>query len=248
MKDYRFSALRRKDRDTLKKADITTEELADILGISTGTISKLENDCQEGEVPSTTAIVLKKYRDYFNCSYEYLMGETNLESRQYDNIATSLPFKMLQSQDIKNLAYIFSDPKYGHVYASLLSALLSKPDELKELLSSLLPSLRDIAHIHETPGINKTSKNLEIRPVRYTYTNIFAEKIEEHFIPRMKKVFAEYDSIKALEHQETKQLLNTTNLDTSVLSTGEYEASLPPQTPTVEVSKMTLISTEDSPK
>lgn len=244
MKDNRFAVLRRTDRDILMKADITTEELSAKLGVSTGTISKLENECRKGEVPSTTAAVLKAYRDHFKCSYEYLMGETDQESPKYLSVATSLPFKMLRTEDIDNLAYIFSDPQYGHVYASLLSALLSKPDELKELLSSLLPSLREIALINENSDITKNSKELAIRPVRYTYTNMFAEQIEKHFIPQMRKVFTQYDEIEVQEHMASEQSLASVDTDSSVMTTGEYEASL--SQPTVSISKITTISEKDS--
>lgn len=244
MKDNRFSVLRRTDRNILKKADITTDDLSKLLGVSTGTISKLENECRKGEVPNTTAAVLQAYRKHFGCSYEYLMGETEQESPKYLSVATSLPFKMLRTEDIDNLAYVFSDPQYGHVYASLLSALLSKPNKLKELLSSLLPSLREIGFIHENSDIAKNNKELAIRPIRYTYTNMFAEQIEEHFIPQMHNVFAQYDEIQAQEHITNEQSLAALDTDCPILTTEECEPTL--SNPIVSNLKVTIISEENS--
>ena len=223
MKDDRFSKLRRYDRDIYKKADITTQELAEKLGISTGTISHLENNCSKGKAPNVTATVLKAYKDEFKCSYEYLMGETEQESSKYMDVATTLPFKMLQTKDIDNLAYIFSDSQYGHIYAALISALLSKPDELKELLLCLLPSFREISFIQKDSHIQKSAKELLIHPVRYTYTNMFAQRIEKHFIPCMKQVFEQYDAEKAEERDSLERFLSSQNLDNLVATTEENE-------------------------
>lgn len=208
MKDTRFSRLRRHDRDVLKKADITVEDLAKKLDISTGTISKLENDCVKGEVPPVNASVIKAYKDEFECSYEYLMGETQQEKPQYLSVATMLPFSMLQSRDIDNLATVFSDPQYGHLYASVFSALLSKPEALKELIYSLLPAFKKIDSVQNDKTLSKSDKDLIINPIRYTYTNIFAECMEKHFIPEMKNAFSMYDDVLAEEHAQTEMYLS----------------------------------------
>lgn len=208
MKDTRFSQLRRNNRDPLKKADITVEDLAKKLDISTGTISKLENDCVKGEAPPVNASVIKAYKDEFKCSYEYLMGETEQESPQYLSVATSLPFSMLQSKDIDNLANLFSDPQYGCLYASLFSALLSKPEELKELIQRLLPAFRELSLIQEDKTILESKKHLVIDPIRHTYTNIFAEKMEQDFIPIMKNAFSIYDDILMEEHIQTESFFS----------------------------------------
>ena len=221
-KDNRFSVLRRNNRNIFCKADITTEELAEKLGISTGTISKLENECQEGQVPNTTATVLKAYHDKLECSYEYLMGETKQEKISENMVnATKMPFKMLTTQDIENLTCIFSDPQYGSMYASFVSALLSKPDELKDLFHSLISSFKEIADTNKENDYPKRSKEIANRAVRYTYTTIFAERMEQYFIPCMDNVFKEYNDILFQEHKALEKDLNTLDL-----STGERQNHL----------------------
>lgn len=219
MKDTRFARLRRYDRDAMKKADITVEDLAKKLDISTGVISKLENDSIKGEVPHVHAFVIKAYKDEFKCSYEYLMGETEQEIPKYLSVATELPFSMLQSKDIDNLATIFSDPQYGYLYASIFSALLSKPEELKEMLHSLLPAFRKIGLIQNDKTLSKSNKELIINPVRYAYTNMFAERMEQHFISAMENAFSIYDDILVEEHNDTESLLPEIPTETIITET-----------------------------
>ena len=243
----RFAVLRRKNRNILCKADTTTEELAEKLGISTGTISRLENECMNDDVPNTTAAGLKAYHDKHHCSYEYLMGETRQETNKYANASTTMPFKMLTTQDIDNLANIFSDPQYGSMYASFFSAMLSKPEELKELIYKLVRSFKDIAD-NNSAYTKKTSEYLN-RPVRYTYTTLFAENIEEHFIPCMGKVISQYTDILADEAKRTAEDLVTADLDNPVATTGEYEEFMR-QTTTINGAditvKVTKVEQEDS--
>ena len=145
------------------------------------------------------------------------MGETEQENPEYLSVATELPFSMLQSKDIDNLATIFSDPQYGYLYASIFSALLSKPEELKEMLHSLLPVFRKIGFIQNDKALSKSDKDVEINPIRYTYTNMFAERMEQHFIPAMENAFSIYDDILTEEHNKTESLLPENPTDTVVV-------------------------------
>ena len=234
MKDTRFARFRRNDRDALKKADITVEELAEKLGISTGVISKLENDSIKGEVPHVNASVIKAYKDEFECSYEYLMGETQQEKPQYLSVATMLPFSMLQSRDIDNLATVFSDPQYGHIYASVFSALLSKPEALKELIYGLLPAFKKIDSVQNDKTLSKSGKDLIINPIRYTYTNMFAEYMEKHFIPEMENTFSMYDDVLAEENAQTETYLSKIPAEPINISMGEGKVTLTPMDKTEE--------------
>ena len=86
--DNRFKELRYKDKYALDP-EISINQMARLLDVSPATVSKLEHD----ENYDARVSIIKKYKKLFkHVTYDYLLGATNTQHKQYNPIEESLPF------------------------------------------------------------------------------------------------------------------------------------------------------------
>lgn len=119
----RYALIREYYNQTHNKR-ITQEELADKFQLSRSTIIRIE----KGDIAPSIEI-LQKYHNFFNVSYEYLLGES--ENKQSKNVKIGKELK-LSDRAINAIRALKSN---SHAKAVLNHILMS--DNLEEFLSSL---------------------------------------------------------------------------------------------------------------
>ncbi|MGN0318298.1 MAG: helix-turn-helix domain-containing protein [Lachnospira sp.] len=89
MEENRFKRLRYYDKECLHQK-ISMTKLADKMEISKATISKLEaQDDYDARIS-----IIKKYKEQFpDITFDYLLGATNTQHKQYNAIEENLPFE-----------------------------------------------------------------------------------------------------------------------------------------------------------
>lgn len=205
----RFLKLRYKDGATIKDLPIRTgREISAITGISTGKISELESESlrdynpstkEAGDIPNCTAKVLKAYHDEFNCSYEYLMGETNNRKTEYYALGKDPFLSGLDDSFWDNLKKLLSDDSSRAANVYMLNLLLNNPTELEALFDTIFHKLYEINCI-KSYKLPKAIEASQIGAVEYTLNVSINRYLEDVLLPNMQPAFK--------EHQEQLPAIN----------------------------------------
>lgn len=129
---------------------ISMSQLAEELGISKATVSKLEHD----ENYDARISIIKKYKERFpEVSYDYLLGATGTKHKQYSRVEEELPFSNEFYDNLKNVVIArvppsdapFDPPDEeeeldGVEY--MLEAMLQQPEILGRVLNSIYIALK----------------------------------------------------------------------------------------------------------
>ena len=218
----RFTRLRYKDNATLTDAPLIKPiDLAKKLGLSKATISNVENaDTREydaktknhGDVPHCNAQTLKAYHDYFDCSYEYLMGETASKERKYYDLGRDPQLSVLGDDFWNNLKSVLKD-EYGeaYIYQYMLTLIFSNPEELKGILKSLYIALFSLHQIRS----EKLSVSAEVSlqaPHLFSAEQSFLRYLSEVLLPLVNDYgFSPYCNANLSDAENTEALLSNTS-------------------------------------
>ena len=211
----RFVRLRFRDgyseRDgdsAFERPEMSARDLSAKIGISTGLISKLENESitdfnngRDGDVPPCQAATLKAYHKFFNVSYEYLMGETNMKTPEYYNMGRDPILSLFDDAFINNVKKLLGDNDYQSLNVYMIGAFLSNPEVLQQFFETLFLHLYNINKVSQNPYLSKAEK--EIQTSQYWFNiSYFTRGFFEFLLPALMEEFARYDSKLSKEREE----------------------------------------------
>lgn len=228
-KRNQFLKLRYKEGCELTDLPNTSaRELAKILKISTGLISKLESEAVIGmEAPPCTASVLKMYHDKCDCSYEYLMGETGLRKKEYCGIGKDPIFGLFDDAFFDKLKELLTDDEHQHVYVCMLRAFMNNPNNLQAFLLTIFKHLNEINKIKSDNNILKVDKDLKTAPIWFSLNTNLNHYFENVLLPDLQYKFKQYENDQmekqAAYREQFEQQVQSIDFNTPVATTGEYE-------------------------
>ena len=190
----RFMSLRYAS-DTAEYPTLTATELANEIGYSKGTISKLENPTiEEYEILSTQAGLLKAYHDKFGCSYEYLYGESNLPDPKYASLDASSPLSQLDGNSLTNLEQLLSSNEFKEFNSYMLKAFLANPLELQELMNKLFRFMYVLNQIYSNETLNQAEKELQASQYWYSLNTNLDVYLRDSLLPCLQVGFKKYET------------------------------------------------------
>lgn len=217
-KRNRFLKLRYTDGASMDDAPfISARDLAKKRPISTGKISQLEDESlkdfnpitkERGDVPSCQASVLRIYHDEFNCSYDYLMGETNNRKIEYAEIGKDPLLSSLGDEFWDNLKLLLSDEFHRQENAFMINLLLKNPESLSNLFLLLIKTLHTIK---EVQSYNIPSSNVEFSTgsLEYTLSSRFMEFAKKELLPHIDPIVPHYLAQEKKLETATNELFNS---------------------------------------
>ena len=212
-KRNRFLKLRFEDGASMDDSPfISARDLAQKRSISTGKISQLEDESlkdfnpitkERGDVPTCKASVLRIYHDEFNCSYDYLMGETNNRKIEYAEIGKDPILSNLGDEFWDNLKLLLKDEFHQKENAFMINLLLKNPEALSNLFMLLIKTLHTI---NEVSSYNSSDSIIEFDTgaLEYTLSSRFIQFAKTELLPHIEHIVPHY-----LEQE--KKLEKTTN-------------------------------------
>ena len=214
----RFVRLRFRDgyseRDgdsAFERPEMSARDLSAKIGISTGLISKLENESitdfnngQDGDVPPCQAATLKAYHDFFHVSYEYLMGETNMKTPEYYNMGRDPILSLFDDSFINNVKTLLENEMNQKFDVYMLEAFLTNPKALHNFMAALFLSLYNINKITENSVLSDAEKTVETAQYWFNLT-FYARIYFESLIPALRNGFAQRDIKLAKEREQYEQ-------------------------------------------
>jgi transcriptional regulator with XRE-family HTH domain len=231
-----FLKLRYKEGCTLSDMpDISARELATKLEISNGLVSKLESEDIIGrEAPPCTASILKLYHDEFECSYEYLMGETEHRTPEYYNMGKDPILKLFDDSFYDKLKELLANDEYQHFNIYMLRAFMNNPMWLQYFMETTFYHLYQINKITGDNTIRKADKDVKSASLWFSLNTRIKDFFENVLMPDMQYGFKQHEEkIKREEKQKSKQqvtdneqfeqYIKTVDFNQGVSSTGEYE-------------------------
>lgn len=207
----RFMQLRYKEGATLAdKHDISASQLAKKFGISKTTISNLEaesvKDCHSGkagDVPPCTATTLKLYHDYFGCSYEYLMGETDCKTPEYYNMGKDPVLSLFDDSFFDNVKELLGDMEYQRFNLYMLQAFMSNPKYLQYFMEAVFYHLYSINKINSDSSIRKAEKDTQTAQLWFSLHTRMKEYFETCLMEKLDYGFRQHEQ--RLEEQQRQR-------------------------------------------
>ena len=200
-KRNRFLKLRFEDGASMDDSPfISARDLAKKRSISTGKISQLEDESlkdfnpitkERGDVPTCKASVLRIYHDEFNCSYDYLMGETNNRKIEYAEIGKDPILSNLGDEFWDNLKLLLKDEFHQKENAFMINLLLKNPEALSNLFMLLIKTLHTI---NEVSSYNFSDSNIEFNTgaLEYTLSSRFLQFAKTELLPHIEHIAPHY--------------------------------------------------------
>lgn len=221
----RFARLRYKDGATVTdKEEISARKLSKETGLSTGLISKLEKESIEdyregvsGTVPPCSTDTLKRYHDYFGCSYEYLMGETAHKTPEYYNMGKDPLLGLFDDSFIDNLKELLKDRESQDFNVFMLHVFMSDPKRLHDFMETVFRYLYDIDMVNQMGDIRKPDKERMTAPYWFSLYSIIKEYFEA-LVPNMENGFRQYEQRQTDERAAFEEQIKSsaTNVTTPV--------------------------------
>ena len=219
-KRNRFLKLRFEDGASMDDSPfISARDLAQKRSISTGKISQLEDESlkdfnpitkERGDVPTCQASVLRIYHDEFNCSYDYLMGETNNRKIEYAEIGKDPILSNLGDEFWDNLKLLLKDEFHQKENAFMINLLLKNPEALSNLFMLLINTLHII---NELSSYNSSDSIIEFDTgaLEYTLSSRFIQFAKTELLPHIEHIAPYYlEQEKKLE-KATKEMFKHFN-------------------------------------
>lgn len=200
-KRNRFLKLRFEDGASMDDSPfISARDLAQKRSISTGKISQLEDESlkdfnpitkERGDVPTCKASVLRIYHDEFNCSYDYLMGETNNRKIEYAEIGKDPILSNLGDEFWDNLKLLLKDEFHQKENAFMINLLLKNPEALSNLFMLLIKTLHTI---NEVSSYNSPDSIIEFDTgaLEYTLSSRFMQFAKTELLPHIEHIAPYY--------------------------------------------------------
>lgn len=260
-KRNQFMKLRYHD-DKSKYPFISINELADsnstkYIGLSKSIIAKLEGENIDRKNPPCRASTLRLYKEYFDCSYDYLMGDTECKKPEYYSIGKDPVLGLFDDTFYDNLKTLMSDIEFQRFNKYMLEAFMSTPAHLQYFMQTLFLHMYEIHRINNDNSLKKAEKDIQTSYYWYSLNIRLKEYFETILMPSLEYGFQLHETLyprvkadpnrdKAAERQAFEEELPTLDLDNSAATTGEYEESLPTQQSKISNIKVTLVSEKDS--
>lgn len=180
---------------------ISASELAAKLGISKSVISKLEDknlkdfhDGKPGDVPPCKASTLKLYHDEFNCSYEYLMGETMAKTPEYYSAGQDAILGLFDDSFWDNLKKLLNDEGHKDTNLFMLQLFMSDPVQLQDFMETAFHYLYEISTLNKMKDIGRADREIMTAPLWASLRERF-----EALMPKLEHGFRKYEQRKADE-------------------------------------------------
>ena len=214
-KRNRFSKLRFKDNLLIAPPIYSGRELAQELHISTGKLSELENEPLKeydattkthGSVPNCHASVLKAYHEKFGCSYEYLMGETNLQKTEYCELGKDSIWGLFDDTFFDNIKKLFTDKPKQRFNSDMLKAFMYHPDWLQYVMQTIFYHLYSIRNIESDSSLSFIDKDYQTAAIWYSLNTRMDQYFKHVLMPLLQQGFILRDEkLKREEAQRSKE-------------------------------------------
>ncbi len=163
------------------------------------TLSKLEKeDADEDKLLSTSARILKKYHEVFNCSYEYLFGETDISNH---NIDPNSPLLKLERSFLDNLEQMLTDSEFDEFNKYMLTAILADPQALQNIMATVFEQMYIIDQIYKDPKLHKAEKAINTSKYWANINENIGKYLTNNLLPHLQRGFSLYEE-KEIERGE----------------------------------------------
>lgn len=260
-KRNQFMKLRYRE-DKSKYPFISINELADVsskkyIGLSKSIIAKLEDENIDSKNPPCRASTLRLYKEYFDCSYDYLMGDTKCKKPEYCNIGKDPVLGLFDDAFYDNLKTLMSDIEFQRFNKYMLEAFMSNPAHLQYFMQTLFLHMYEIHRITNDNSLKKAEKDIHTSYYWYSLNTRLKEYFETILMPSLEYGFQLHETLyprakadpsrdKVAERQAFEKELPTLDLDNPVTTTGEYEEAVQTQQIKISNIKVTPINEKDS--
>lgn len=248
----RFARLRYKDGATVTdKEEISARKLSKEIGLSTGLISNLEDesikdykDGVPGAVPRCYVETLKRYHDYFGCSYEYLMGETAHRTPEYYNMGKDPILGLFDDSFISNIKELLADMEYQRFNLYMLQAFMSDPKSLQFFMETVFYHLYSINKINNDSSIRKAEKDTQTAQLWFSLHTRMKEYFETCLMEKLDNIFRQHEQgLKEQHEQWEKQAAKDSQLFEAFLKDNpDFDAS------EYTITNVRLVPVEDDNK
>ena len=248
--------------DKSKYPFISINELADsnsekYIGLSKSIISKLEDENIDDKNPPCRASTLRLYKEHFDCSYDYLMGDTKCKKPEYYNIGKDPVLGLFDDTFYDNLKVLMSNTEFQRFNTYMLEAFMSTPAHLQYFMQTLFLHMYEINRISTDKSLKKAEKDIQTSYYWYSLNTRLHTYFETILMPTLEYGFQLHETLyprvksdpnrdKTAERQAFDAELPTLDLDNPVATTGEYEDSLAGQEVKLLNSKIIPIKEKDS--
>lgn len=248
--------------DNSKYPFISINELADTdnknsIGLSKSIIAKLEDENIDRKNPPCRASTLRLYKEHFDCSYDYLMGDTECKKPEYYNIGKDPVLSLFDDTFFDNLKNLMSNTEFQRFNKYMLEAFMSNPAHLQYFMQTLFLHMYEIHNITNNSSLKKAEKDVHTSYYWYSLSTRLKEYFETILMPSLEYGFQLHETLyprvkedptrdKAAERQAFEEELPTLNRDNPVATTGEYEASLQAQEIKITNISVTPMNKKDS--
>lgn len=256
-----FMKLRYRE-DKSKYPFVSINELANAssekyIGLSKSIIAKLEDEKIDSKNPPCRASTLRIYKEYFDCSYDYLMGDTKCKKPEYYNIGKDPVLGLFDDTFYDNLKKLMSDKEFQRFNKYMLEAFMSNPVHLQYLLETIFLHMYEIHHITTDNSLKKAEKDIQTSYFWYSLNTQLKNYFEVILMPKLEYGFQLHETLyprakadptrdKAAERQAFEEDLPTIDFNNPVATTGEYEASQTEQEDKIVNFQITPIQEKDS--
>lgn len=195
----RFKRFRYADTDDLTDApSLTIDDIVRKTGLSKGQVSKMESmQLDSDTVPNCNASTLKAYHDAFECTYDYLMGESQAKNIMYNTLGKDPVLGKLNDDFWDNLKKALTDEWNSPACAdrdriTILRLLLSNPESFSNLLDAIFNTLFEVSKIKKAP-LPDYLKEDNIGQREYALDRYFNKYLEKNVLPRLDLAFATHE-------------------------------------------------------
>jgi len=163
----------------------------------------------------------KPYRvpgeDEFNCSYEYLMGETAHKTPEYYNMGKDPVLSLLDDSFFKSLKELLKDEGHQEDNLFMLQLFMSDPMQLQDFMETAFHYLYEIYTLNKMNDIGRAGRETMTAPLWASLRERF-----EALMPKLEHGFRKYEQRKADERAAFEEAVTTDDgaSNTAVQPTG----------------------------
>lgn len=186
-KSNQFKKLRCPD-DQIKPA-YTIAELEEAGIASHSSIQKYESGDSK---PGYDAI--KAYKNFFDCSYEYLFEEVPHPLERHKYITDKSLLSKLSASSIDNLKQLLTDTNYATFNTHMMNAFLTNPTELQNIMDILFRFMYDLNLIYSNSSLRQGEKELQAAPLWYSLNQHMDIYLRDVLMSNLKSEYKKFEA------------------------------------------------------
>ena len=159
-----------------KKANLSQQKFADIIGISKSSINMYERGEREPNFEK-----LEKFADFFNVDMDYILGKSDIENKMMwlKNIDHTIDFESLRNEVLKSFTSIdIIRKEYGEKVANVFSMyIILDVEDRAEIRGCMKQLLKQDKYLNNTK-LQKTANSIESTNIETEIESAEAEYIK----------------------------------------------------------------------